>query len=693
MATSGTCKLIKLNGDNYPAWKLQLRMALIRDDLWDIVNGSEKAPTGEVATADAKKKFTTRSNKALSMIVLSMKPELHYLIGREPEDPVAVWKLLADHFERKTWGNCYELWKRLITTPRMKEVRDGGSVDAHLKSLQETFDSLAVLEDPVSEKKQVMFILASLPESFQTMVTALATSMEDVPSLADVKEKLRSEELRQKQAGFVPEDGQGRALAARHGQRRSFSRSKLTCHFCGKPGHFKRECRKWAAEKKKRSEQTTGSSNKQLASTAEAPEDDTETMMITTHALSTVSRGKWIVDSGATCHMCNDREQFVDFKELSNKQEVTLGDGHTLDGTGIGTVRIKTLLPDGNSRKCRLEKVLYVPKLSYNLLSVSKAAEAGNTTNFSGTGCEIVDREGKVTAFATKVGSLYYLEYCHKEKANTTKSDNKERLWHRRYGHVGEQNLQRLAKNGMVEKFDYDSKKRIGFCESCVGGKIHHNPFKPSRKRTTEPLELVHSDVCGKMGEKSQGGAEYFLTFVDHHSRYAWVYPLRTKDQVFERFVQWKALVEKSSGKKLKILRTDNGGEFTSTQFEDFLKTEGIRHERTIPKTPQQNGVAERLNRTLVEMSRSMLLDAKLSKKYWAESISTAVYLRNRCPTKAVMGKTPYEAWHGQPPAVDHLRVFGCDAYAHVSKDERGKLDSKAKKCVLLGYGDTAKGY
>ena len=135
MATSGTCELIKLNGDNYPAWKLQLRMALIRDDLWDIVNGSEKAPTGEAATADATKKFTTRSNKALSMIVLSMKPELHYLIGREPEDPVAVWKLLANHFERKTWGNCYELWKGLITTPRMKEIRDGGSVDAHLHEI------------------------------------------------------------------------------------------------------------------------------------------------------------------------------------------------------------------------------------------------------------------------------------------------------------------------------------------------------------------------------------------------------------------------------------------------------------------------------------------------------------------------------------------------------------------------------
>ena len=429
MATSTHCELMKLNVDNCPAWKLQARMALIRDDLWEIVSGSEKAPE-EAATADAQKKFKLRSNKALSMIVLSMKPELHYHIGREPEDSVAVWKLLANHFERKTWGNCYELWKRLMSMPRMKEVRDGGSIDKHLKSMQETFDSLAVLEDPVSEKKQVMFILASLPESFQTMVTALAASTEDVPSLADVKEKLRSEELKQKQAGPGHEDDQGKAVAAGH----------------------------------------------------------------------------------------------------------------------------------GNSRKCRLEKVLYLPNLSYNLLSVSKAAETGHTTSFSSTSCEIVDQKRRVTAFATKVGSLYYLEYCRKE--NTSRNDDsKERLRHRRYGHVGEQNLQKLAKDEMLQQFDYDTNKRVGFCESCVGEKMHRSPFEQSRRHTTGPLELVHSDVCGKMEEKSRGGAEYFLTFVDHHTRYAWVYPLRTKDQVFGRFVQWKALVEKSIGKKIKTLRTDNGGE------------------------------------------------------------------------------------------------------------------------------------
>ena len=180
------------------------------------------------------------------------------------------------------------------------------------------------------------------------------------------------------------------------------------------------------------------------------------------------------------------------------------------------------------------------------------------------------------------------------------------------------------------------------------------------------------------MQNKSAGGAEYFLTLTDDHTRYSWVYMLKTKDQAFEYFQEWKALVEKQSKYKLKTLRTDNGGEYTSKRFEQYLKAEGIRHEKTIPKTPEQNGVSERLNRTLVEGARSMLLDAKLAKSYWAEAVNTAVYLKNRCPTKAVKGKTPYEAWYGKKPNIEHLRVFGCTAYAHIPKDERGKFDSKA---------------
>ena len=290
---------------------------------------------------------------------------------------------------------------------------------------------------------------------------------------------------------------------------------------------------------------------------------------------------------------------------------------------------------------------------------MSKASEAGNTTSFDNSGCEIVNKDKKVIAFATRVGNLYCLEYCRKYQTINIVEKNKERLWHQRYGHIGEQKLQRMASGELVRHLNYNSSKSIGFCETCIGGKHHRTPFDSSKTQSTELLELVHSDICGKISEKTLGGGQYFLTFTDDKSRYSWVFILRSKDQVFDRFQEWKAQVEKSSQRKIQTIRTNNGGEYTSTKFETYLKSEGIRHELTVPKTPEQNGVAERLNRTLVEMSRSMLIDAKLPKAFWAEAVSIAVYLKNRSPSKSLYNMTPYEAWHGSKSVASNLRVSG----------------------------------
>ena len=662
--------VVPLNGKNYPTWKVQCRMALVKDSLWGIVRGTEDAPhEGE---AEAHRKFMARRDRALAIIVLAVDPSLLYLLG-DPENPQTVWRKLEEQFQRKTWSNKLQLRRKLFSL----KLKDGGSVSEHIKSMTEIFEALAVIGDAVTEEDRVVHLLASLPGSFDMLVTALEAQSENVPKWELVTERLLHEELKLREKAPTQYTADSRKALVANRKTKQF-----TCHFCKKPGHFKRDCRKFLASQKK-----------QVANTAEGREgsgSDGE-VLVTTHALATTSRAGWIVDSGATCHMCNDEAHFIELRQLKTPHEVTLGDGRSLEGTAEGTVRLETLLPDGSTTKCRLDNVLFVPKLSYSLLSVSKASSAGKTTKFDQSGCEILNKQRKVIAFATRVGNLYHLEHCQKSQAvNVADKDSKERLWHRRYGHLGEQNLQRMARERLVKQFNYDATNRVGFCETCVGAKHHRSPFASSTTQTTEVLELVHSDVCGKMQEKSLGGAQYFLTFTDDKTRYTWVYILKTKDQVFDCFLKWKALVERQSKRKLKTLRTDNGGEYTSNKFETYLKDEGIRHERTVPKTPEQNGVAERLNRTLVESARSMLLDANL---YWAEAVSTAVYLKNRCPTKAVQGMTPYEAWHGEKPRVDHFRVFGCDAYAHIPKDERGKFDTKARKCVLLGYGEETKGY
>ena len=171
------------------------------------------------------------------------------------------------------------------------------------------------------------------------------------------------------------------------------------------------------------------------------------------------------------------------------------------------------------------------------------------------------------------------------------------------------------------------------------------------------------------------------------------VYILRTKDEVLEKFKEYVSFVETQFSSKVKNLRSDNGGEYTSKQFDDFCKSKGIVHELTVPRCPEQNGVVERFNRTLMESARSMLEHAQLPPSFWALAVDTAAYLRNRCPTEALDKKTPFEVWFGRKPNVNSLRIFGCHVLVHVDESERRKLDAKSKLGIFVGYAPNRKGY
>lgn len=160
---------------------------------------------------------------------------------------------------------------------------------------------------------------------------------------------------------------------------------------------------------------------------------------------------------------------------------------------------------------------------------------------------------------------------------------------------------------------------------------------------------------------------------VDSYTRRTFVYFLKTKDETFGKFEEFKKRVENELSTRITAIRSDNGTEFVNHRFEDFLGASGIRHQRTVPYTPQSNGVAERMNRTLLDMARTMLLDAKLPIQFWAEAVATAVYLRNCAPTKGVEGSTPVQRWNGKIPSVSHIRLFGSLIYAYVPKPKREK--------------------
>ena len=267
--------------------------------------------------------------------------------------------------------------------------------------------------------------------------------------------------------------------------------------------------------------------------------------------------------------------------------------------------------------------MLVVPNLLFNLLSVGQLTRNSKEIIFSDTSAEIINKNKTVLASGTKVGDLYILDCAdHKTshfQANASSNiakgvKSEENLWHRRFAHASRQSLSYLNKvaRGFDCKIDSSNSDP---CEHCCSGKQTQVPYSSvAGPRTKAPLELVHSDVRGPIKPCSIGGGEYFVSFVDDFSRYSTVFIMKSKSETFEKFKLFKCRVEKQSGNKIKALRTDNGGEYTSAEFNNFLSDEGIRHERTVPRTPQQNGVSERLNRTLLDKIRYMISDAKAPK-------------------------------------------------------------------------------
>ena len=233
-------------------------------------------------------------------------------------------------------------------------------------------------------------------------------------------------------------------------------------------------------------------------------------------------------------------------------------------------------------------------------------------------------------------------------------------------------------------------------CEGCELGKTHRKPFgKEKSKKAESALDCVHADLSGPINveENEFEQNRYLLTIIDEKTRKKFGFLMRSKSDTTDKIIEWCNRVTVEKGKMIKEFHSDGGGEFTSTKLLDYFKEKGISVSTTVKHTPQHNGIAERANRTIFEMARSMLYHAGLPLYFWGEAVLHAVYVRNRCITSASPDGTPEEQWSGTKPSVKHIRVFGCDCYVHVPDSERTKMEPKAKKGIMLGYDETKNGY
>ncbi|GJU33579.1 putative ribonuclease H-like domain-containing protein [Tanacetum coccineum] len=357
-----------------------------------------------------------------------------------------------------------------------------------------------------------------------------------------------------------------------------------------------------------------------------------------------------VVDSGCSSHMTGNKAYLSDYEDYNG--------GFMAFGVDPKEVKIRCLLALSFLMKVKLYLELLERMIVYSL-------DLKNIVPSGGITC------------------LY---------ANATADESK--LWHRRLGHVNFKNINKLVKGHLVRGLPSKVFVNDHTCVACKKGKQHKASCKAKLERIIrKPLELLHMDLFGPVSIESINKKRYCLVVTDDFSRFSWVFFLATKDETSEILCNLIIGLEKQLNHNVKIIRCDNGTEFKNHAMNEFCAKKGIKREFSVARTPQQNGVAERKNRTLIEAARTMLADSLLPIPFWAEAVNTACYVLNRVLVTKPQNKTPYELLIGKSPSISFMRPFGCPLTILNTLDSLGKFDGKSDEGYLLGYSTSSKAF
>jgi len=367
---------------------------------------------------------------------------------------------------------------------------------------------------------------------------------------------------------------------------------------------------------------------------------------------------------------------------------VLVGDGTYLPITHVGSTTINS-----SKGKIPLKEVLVCPNIQKSLLSVSKLCDDYPCgVYFDANKVCIIDLQTqKVVTTGPRRNGLYVLEnqefvalYSNRQCAAT------EEIWHHRLGHTNSKVLQQLQHSKAIQ---FNKSRTSPVCEPCQMGKSSRLPFLASDSRVLHPLDRIHCDLWGPSPVVSNQGFKYYAIFVDDYSRYSWFYPLRNKSDFESVFISFQKMVENQLNTKIKVFQSDGGGEFVSNSLKAHFSKHGIHHRISCPYTPQQNGLAERKHRHLVELGLCMLFHSHTPQKFWVESFFTANYIINLLPSSVLKNVSPSETLFGQKPDSSSLRVFGSACYPCLRPLAQNKFDPRSLQCIFLGYNSQYKGY
>ena len=696
--------VVTFNGLNYSDWLEQVQFHLGVLDLDLAIQSERPAALTETSSAEERSfhKAWERSNRlSLSFMRMTVANNIKSTLPRTESA-----KEFMDSVKESSQSEAADksLAGTLMATLTTMKFDGSRSMHEHVTEMTNLAARLKTMGMEVTESFLVQFIINSLPSEFGQFETSY-NHIKDKWNLNELRSMLVQEETRLKKQGVNLANLMGMKGAERDARKdkgkgkmglskpnkssakihkKDFKNEK--CHFCNKMGHFKKDCLKrkaWFEKKGKPCALVCFESN-----------------------LTEVPNNTWWIDSGCTTHVTNTMQGFLTTQTTNpNEKFVLMGNRVKAPVEAIGTYRL--ILDTGHFLD--LYQTLYVPSVSRNLVSISKLDVSGYNFKF-GNGCFSLFKHNNFIGSGVLCDGLYRfkLDVSFAETLMTlhngigTKrslvNESSSYLWHKRLGHISKERIERLVKNKILLNLDFTD---FGICVDCIKGKHTSHTNKNSATRSTQLLEIIHTDISGPYDIPSFGGEKYFITFIDDFSRYGYIYLLHEKSQSVNALEVFVNEVERQLDRKVKIIRSDKGGEyygrFTENgqcpgPFAKFLESRGICAQYTMPGTPQQNGVAERRNRTLMDMVRSMLSYSSLPSFLWVEALKTAMYLLNRVPSKAVP-KTPFELWTGRKPSLRHLHVWGCPAEVKIYNPHERKLDSRTTSGFFIGYPEKSKGY
>lgn len=650
----------KFTGKNdFGLWRMKMRAMLIQQ-------GLSVALDGEKAQADSDEKAAAKRAeimaKAHSVVVLCLGDKVLREVAKE-STAAGILAKLESLYLTKSLANRLCMKQRLYSY-RFLEDRD---VMEQLEDFNKAIDDLENIDVSIADEDKAILLLNALPKSYDHLRDAIMYGREGTITFLEVQSALRANEMQSSGTKIADPSSESlniKGFKGKKGFKKKIDPPKFSgndqkesrvCFWCKKPGHLKKDCFGWKKKQLEFGNKTAGTSDcVELNQEAEA-----------LNVMETIDGASWIMDSGCSFHICPNLSWYEQIDQASGT--VTLGNNQVCEVKGIGSIRLRM---QDQSVKI-LTDVRYIPKVKRNLVSLGSLESKGYS--FLSSGGKMLVRKGQdVVMTAERRGSLYYLYASvlklHQDEVNLVKPISLK-MWHDRLGHLAMGSIRELVKKQVISA---DDAQEPDPCQDCIRGKAKKQPYPTGKHISSSPLDYVHSDLWGPASVSTIGGGRYYMSLIDDYSRKIWIYILKEKSEAFKTFKEWCSAVELEKGCKVKCLRTDNGLEYLSKEFDNFRKERGIKRHRSIPLNPQQNGVAERANRTIIERVRCMLFSSGLGKRFWGEVASTAVYLLNKCPSSSINGDTPDFRWYGKHSSYAGLRTFGCKVFAHI---RQGKLD------------------